>query len=155
MRFDSFGLLPGIKLGNDMPVYKVSWIILHGTKYTKTSVSAVDAERDPIMPVFGIILAIWLIKDYVYFEVDLLNTLCFDYYHQAYEIAAANNIGKSMMFSAEGLVDYNVFQVKKDQHGNTYVPVKYDLDDILEEHVEGQTRNMISLVLCIVNNYCR
>ena len=84
-----------------------------------------------------------------------MNTLCFDYYHQAYEIAAANNTGESMICSAEGLVDYNVFHVKKDQHGNTYVPVKYDLDDILEEHVEGQTRNMISLVLCIVNNYCR
>ena len=36
----------------------------------------------------------------------------------------------------EGLLDFNVFHPKKDQDGNHNVPVKYDLRDLMIEHVK-------------------
>jgi hypothetical protein len=47
-------------------IYKVSWITLFGTKYAKSGVIAVDVAGDPALPVFGVILCIWSILDFVY-----------------------------------------------------------------------------------------
>jgi hypothetical protein len=79
-RFDSCGLLPGIDFVN---IYKVSWITLFGTKYAKSGVIAVDVAGDPALPVFGVILCIWSILDFVYFDVRLLHTQRFDHKYQA------------------------------------------------------------------------
>ena len=43
-----------------------------------------------------------------------------------------------VIYSHENMVDFNVFHIRKDQYGNQYVPVNYDLDDIIEEHVKGR-----------------
>jgi hypothetical protein len=135
-KFDVSSLLPGISLAN---AYKVSWVELYGTRYKNAGVLAVDAHGDPILPVFGVISCIWSVNNYVYFEVELLQTVCFDYLHQAYQVTKLDG-GESCgrVFSYESIVDYNVFHIKKDHYGNQYVPVKYDIDDLMEEHVEGR-----------------
>ena len=45
---------------------------------------------------------------------------------------------RPVIYSHESMVDFNVFHIKKDQYGNQYAPVKYDLDDIIKEHVKGR-----------------
>lgn len=135
-RFNSCGLLPGIDLVN---VYKVSWITLFGTKYAKSGVIAVDVAGDPALPVFGVILCIWSILDFVYFDVRLLHTQRFDHKYQAYCVRDVENYEDcTTICPYDSLVDFNVFHCKKDKHGNQYVPVKYDLCDIIEEHAEGR-----------------
>ena len=77
-----------------------------------------------------------MVNNYVYFEVCLLTTISFDYNHQAYQVSRlTSGRENSIVYSYESLVDYNVFRIKKDSYGTLYVPVKYDLDDIMEEHV--------------------
>lgn len=99
---------------------------------------AVDASGDPVVPQFGVVHDIWLIGDYVYFGVDLVQTVCFDYHHQAYQVTERTDNEKSVICSFESLVDFNVFHMKRDHRGNKYIPVKYDIDDLIEEHVEGR-----------------
>ncbi|CAB4011337.1 Hypothetical predicted protein [Paramuricea clavata] len=112
-KFDVSSLLPGISLAN---ACKVSWVELYGTKYKNADVLAVDAHGDPIFPVFGVISM-----------------------HMAYQVTKLDG-GESCgrVFSYESIVDYNVFHIKKDHYGNQYVPVKYDIDDLMEDHVEGR-----------------
>jgi hypothetical protein len=86
-KFDSLGLLPAITFSN---VYKVSWVKLFGTKYAKSALIAIDVSGNPILPVFGVIVSIYLIKGFVYFDVQLLETICFDYKHQAYHSCERN-----------------------------------------------------------------
>ena len=40
--------------------------------------------------------------------------------------------------SYESLVDFNVFHTHEDSDGELYVPVKYDIADILEQHTKGR-----------------
>ena len=49
-----------------------------------------------------------------------------------------SNEKENVVCPYENLVDYNIFHIKKDHHGNNYVPVKYDLDNLIDEHVQGQ-----------------
>ena len=133
VKFNASCILPGIELSN---VFSASWIKLYGTKYKKTAIIAVDARGNPIQPLFGEICCIWVVNNYVYFEVYLLTTISFDFNHQAYQVSSRNSEREnSIVYSYESLVDYNVFHIKKDSNGTLYVPVKYDLDDIMEEHV--------------------
>ena len=67
----------------------------------------------------------------------MLQTVCFDHSHQAYHVMEQSNEDGLHVCAYESLLDYNVFHLKRDEHGNKYVPVKYELDDIIEEHVQG------------------
>ena len=40
--------------------------------------------------------------------------------------------------SYESLVDFNVFHTHEDSDDELYVPVKYDIADILEQHTNGR-----------------
>ena len=133
-KFDSLGLLPAITFSN---VFKVSWVKLFGTKYARFALIAIDVSGNPILPVFGVIVSIYLIKGFVYFDVQLLETICFDYKHQAYHVREIEELSTGVC-PYESLVDFNVFHCKKDQDGNKYVPVKYDLRDITTEHAQGE-----------------
>ena len=117
-RFDALGLLPGIQFVN---VYKVSWIELFGTKFAKSGIIATDVAGNPALPVFGVIMCIWSILDFTYFDVQLLQTLCFDQKHQAYHVIE-NTEDSTEICPYNSLVDFNVFRSKKDKH-NKYVPV--------------------------------
>ena len=129
--FDKFGLLPGIPLQN---IYKVSWTTLHGTKYHKFDVVTFEATTEKL-PLFAIIQQIWIVHGFVYFHGLILETLEFDPSYQSY---CVNKTEQYCYFSYENLVGYNVYHLKKAFDGNLFVPVKYCIKYILEEHLNGQ-----------------
>jgi len=128
--FDKFSILPGISLDN---AAKVSWIILYGTKYCLNGIIAVGVTRERTLPLFGTIEEIWVVYDFVYFQVSLYQTVCLEYCYQAYNVEQLQE--KEIFICAyERLVDYNVFHIKS-INGELYIPVKYDIDDIIEEYL--------------------
>lgn len=129
--FDQFSLLPGVKLDG---MYKTSWIRLFGTKYTKNVYIAFKVVDDPPQPIFGKVLNIWCFAEFVYFEVAALDTICFDEATQAYKVDEVE--GDISFCSYDSLVDYNVFHLKR-LSGCNFIPVKYDICDILELHASG------------------
>ena len=58
-------------------------------------------------------------------------------YNQAYHVKEIEEV-RTRVCPYESLLDFNVFHPKKDQDGNHYVPVKYDLRDLMIEHVKGK-----------------
>ena len=81
--FDRFSLLPNTSLEN---VCGVSWIILYGTKYSNKGVIAVTVTMEPALPVFGKIKEIWVMHDFVYFKVSILETVCMESSYQVYNV---------------------------------------------------------------------
>lgn len=131
-KFKEFGLLPGITLEK---VYTTSWITLYGTKYTKTAMLVVDVAEEPLLPIFGELKKIWLIEEHVYFELSLFETHSFDEMHQAYFVQHVDP-EVAHFVSTDDLVDFNVLHLKKNQSAKSYVPVKYHLNDIMEEFLK-------------------
>ncbi len=41
------------------------------------------------------------------------------------------------LVASDALLDYNVFHVKQDHSGSSYIAVKYDIDDIMYEYLKG------------------
>ena len=107
-KFCQCGLLPGIQL---QQAHRVSWIVVNGTKFCKEAMIAIGVVNNQLLPVFGQIFQIWLISDYVYFEVCAYDTICFDYTHQAYLVEKGVPDAVSVV-PYENLVDFNVFHVK-------------------------------------------
>ena len=59
-KFDESALLPGIE---DLSgIHKTNWIILFGTKYCKECLIAIGCCGNPLIPKFGSILNIWVLK---------------------------------------------------------------------------------------------
>ena len=86
-KFKEFGLLPGVHPEN---VYNATWVVLNGTKFSKHAIIAVGVINDPPLPVFGKIRQIWVVSNFVYFEVSVFNTYCLDFVHQAYLVDKAH-----------------------------------------------------------------
>ena len=137
-KFKEFGLLPGIKLEK---VYTTSWIILHGTKYTKAAMLVLDVANDPLLPIFGQLKKIWLIDEFAYFEFSLFETCALDQAHQEYCVQQVDPEISHFM-STDDLVDFNVLHLKKNHLGKTYVSPKYYLNDIMEEVIKGASPMM-------------
>lgn len=123
--------LPGIEVNY---LHRMSWVVMYGTKYLRDGFLAVSATQFRLLPIFGLIEEIWLIHGYIYFEVNVYETICFEQNVQAYLVKATT---ETRLSSYESLVDFNVFHLKKDFTGNLYLPVKYNIDDIVEEHILG------------------
>jgi len=124
---DRQSLLPDIELKS---IARVSWTVMYGTKYCKNGILAVDITFEPyLLPVFGSIKEIWVIHDYIYFEVSLFKTICVENDTQAYQIE--DQIPASIHICA--YERFNVFHVKILKK-NKFVAVKYDLNDIVKEY---------------------
>ena len=119
-------------------IYRISWVKLFGTKFATSGVVAVDVSGNPLLPVFGIIVQIWVIKDFVYFDVRLLQTICFDCKYQACHVMEIEDEELcTAVYAYECVVDFNVFHVKTTNTRKMYIPTKYNLNDIMVEHVKG------------------
>ena len=129
---NDFGLLPGIELSI---AYQISWVILEGTKYCKKGVIAVLVTQHLHLPIFGSIKKIYIVGDFVYFLVSLFNTCKFEYNYQAYLV---EDDKEEYLCCYQSLIDYNVFHVKNDKQGNLYIPTKYDIDDLVEQHYKSR-----------------
>ena len=130
--FEKFCLLPGIKL-TVHNIQRLSWIIIYGTKFRKGGIIALDAIPETKMPVFGNIEKVWIVCGFVYFEVKKIHTIRFDEHYQAYYIKELTE-QNSFICSYESLLDYNVFHFKLAE-GKTFVPVKYYIEDLIQEHL--------------------
>jgi len=80
--FDAHGLLPDVELDN---TYKVSWIVCHGTRYKRDAILAVSVHISGL-PVFGQVRSIFIVHDFVYFEVNIYNTKMYSGNFQAYAV---------------------------------------------------------------------
>lgn len=131
-KLDVHGFLPGIELS---VVYKASWVMFHGTKFQKTGIIAVEVDQRSSLPLFGIIENIWVICDFVYLEYLSLQTVCFAERFQAYQVEETHDAQSLGLCPYERLVDFNVFHLKKNCAGDTFVPVKYDIVDLVQQHL--------------------
>ena len=127
--FDQFSLLPGINLDC---ACNVSWVTLHGTKYCKKANILVRISADSL-PEFGEINNIWIICDFVYFEVTLYKTIAMSLRYQAYQVEISDS-KETYICPYERLVDFNVYHTKCSD-GASYIPIKYDLNDIIDEYL--------------------
>ena len=123
--------LPGIQI--DI-IHRLSWVVMYGTKYARGGFLAGDIVINRMLPLFGQIKEIWLCHSYIYFEVDLYKTLCYD---ESFQSFLVEDMAEVTLFPYESLVDFNVFHLKYDKVGNSYIPTKYYIDDIVEQHANG------------------
>ena len=71
-----------VNLDDDQPIYKPNWVNIMGTKYKIGSV--IHATFDDLLPVFGVVKAIYVLSSsvkQVYFNTEILHTeeFCEDY----------------------------------------------------------------------------
>ena len=90
-----------------------------------------------MLPKFASIKEIWVICDFVYFECMSLETLCFSNTYQAYKVQKLSSAPCQIICAYENLVDYNVFHIHKDCIKELYITVKYDIKDLMAQHLEG------------------
>lgn len=134
-KMDDLGLLPGVKLKD---LYKSTWVVCHGTKFCRDGVILCNINEDLLLPIFGSIQKIWVLSDFIYFQYVPFETVCFNETFQAYHVRATEcHQGNDGLYAYESLVDYSVFHTHENGLGELFIPVKYDIDDLLEQHVKG------------------
>ena len=133
-QFDIFGLLPGINLQN---TYKTSWVVCYGTELKRGGIIICRIDEEYERPVFGSIHQIWTLNNFLYFEYKPLETLCFSERFQAYHVKSVIDLPTELC-SYESLVDFNVPRIHEANEGEQYVPVKYDIVDLIEQHLRGE-----------------
>ena len=116
-KLNRFALIPGIQL---QKVYRASWVSRYGTKFKSGAVVICDVAVELVKPIFGSVVQIWLINDYIYFQYMPLGTLYFDERFQAYH---ANSLeeAETKICSYESLVDFNVHHIHEDNERKKYV----------------------------------
>ena len=65
------------------------------------------------------------------------------------------DVDTKLCFYEKSLVNYNVFHSHEDNEGELYVPVKYDIGDLTEQHIEGKPTESLSINELHVNNETR
>ena len=74
----------------------------------------------------------------MYFDIQLLHTQCFDHQYQACHVTdVENNKDHCIQLFIYMIVKWISMSslARKIKNGNQYVPVKYDLSYMMEEHV--------------------
>ena len=132
--FDRESLLTGIKFEND---YKVSWVVNYGTKYKKSVIVSIGIEQNQRLPSFGKICDIFIIHEFLYFEVTLFETVRFNDIFQLYEVKELVNEPIKTL-RQDNLLDYNFFHTKTVDDNNIFVPTKYSWKDILRQDQLGK-----------------
>ncbi|XP_066933444.1 uncharacterized protein [Clytia hemisphaerica] len=122
---------------DDFPVHSsyLNWITLNGTKYiARHCFLAVDADSNTELPMFGKLVKIICAKVPI-FVLSMLETFRFDNDFVGYQVSP--EFSQEQMKPFTGLLDYNIYQVVKNQADDRFVPLKYDLCDIISEHICG------------------
>ena len=133
-KLDMFGMIPGVELQN---VYRTSWVICHGTKFCKGGFIMYSVNELLMLPIFASITEIWVIGDFIYFECLPFETQCFSNTYQAYQIKESSTESGHIISAYEHLVDYNIFHVHKDCLKDLYISVKYEIKDLMMQHLKG------------------
>ena len=61
---------------------------------------------------------------------------CFRDQFQAYQVV--KHEADRAVCAYENIVDFNIFHIHEDSTGEKYIPVKYDINDLIEQHVIGR-----------------
>ena len=120
-------------------IFNVKWIQLNGTKFMTNNgcIIAVDANFEGRLPIFGKLGSIWLADDIVIFSYLPLKTVSFNSNLMSYEVEECM-LAMAMDFCLyDRLLDFNVYS-SQDLNGKLYVPLKYDLTDIIDLHIKGE-----------------
>ena len=119
-------------------VYTAKWIQLYGTKYVSynTCIIAVDASFSTKLPLFGKLGNIWLADEEVLFEYMPLTTVEFDMEFMAYKVEEPLAAMAMDFCFYKKLLDFNVYSLQE-QNDSLYIPLKYDLRDIIQQHIVG------------------
>ena len=117
-------------------IYELKWVACYGVKYLiNECVVAVTADEETHLPVFGKLLKVILSGDTVCFIVEEICTMCFDASYCAYSVQETDR-ERAVLVST--LLDFNVYQNVSTLEGDIMVPIKYDLSDLIEEHIAGK-----------------
>ena len=65
-----------------------------------------------------------------------MDTLCFNEEFQAYQVKSSEEV-ETKLCPYESLVDFNILHLHEDNEGGLYVPMKYDITDLMEQHLKG------------------
>lgn len=116
--------------------YSLNWVKFYGTKYLpKKCVVAAGADKERELPVFGLIERVILSGDVVYLLLKMYFTESFSPSFSGYSVSETN---EKEMFQISKLLDYNVYQVVRLDDNNLIVPIKYDLTDLISEHLNDR-----------------
>lgn len=120
-------------------VFTAKWIKLYGTKYVtnNTCIIAVDATFVDKVPTFGKLQQIWLVDKEILFEFKPLTTVEFDPNLMAYQVYDLGDDALSELCFYNRMLDFNVYSLQRHSDA-VYIPLKYDLRDIIREHIVGE-----------------
>jgi hypothetical protein len=96
-----------------------------------------SVNETSVSPLFASIKEIWVVCDFLYFECSPFETTAFSEVYQAYSIQESERATDIIICPYDSLVDYNVFHIHKDHLKNWYISVKYDINDLIAQHIKG------------------
>ncbi|KAL4009325.1 hypothetical protein ACER0C_003177 [Sarotherodon galilaeus] len=114
-------------------VVSVQWIMLHGNKHScEKSLVISDVINDA--PEFALVKNIYIVNASVYcFECQPLSTVGWNDQYLAYEVEVPCLAQANIFVDAGNLVDYTAYHYVN-FNNSKYIPVKYDLTDIIKHH---------------------
>ena len=120
-------------------LFAYKWIELHGTRYVpyKCCIIAVNATFTSRMPIFGRLQQIWMADEEIIFEFTPLRTVQFDDNLLSYEVDDPGDGVPTEFCFYNCMLDYNLYSLQE-QHGTAFIPLKYDLRDLISLHVVGE-----------------
>ncbi|KAL7392183.1 hypothetical protein ABVT39_020582 [Epinephelus coioides] len=114
-------------------IYSVQWIMQHGNKHT-CGKSLVISNVISDTPEFALVKNIYIVNASVHcFECQPLSTVGWNDHYLAYEVEVPCLAQANIFVDAEKLVDYTPYYYVN-FNNSKYIPVKYDLTDIIKHH---------------------
>ncbi|XP_030231383.1 uncharacterized protein LOC115557593 [Gadus morhua] len=114
-------------------IVSVNWIMQHGNKHS-CGKSLVISNVINDTPEFALVKCIYILNASVYcFECQPLSTVGWNDHYLAYEVEVPDLAQANIFMDAEKLVDYTPYYYVN-FHNSKYIPLKYDLSDILKHH---------------------
>jgi len=124
-----------VNFPNENHVYSLNWIIYNGTKFVvNRCLVAVSVDKETHLPVFGKLKQIILCGERIMFVTDLFHAQQFQFNFNGYIV---NNDNDDEIYFIDEILDYNIYQVVQTLDGSLIVPLKYDLLDLIEEHLNN------------------
>ena len=128
-KFTEFGMIV-----ND--IFVTNHVTLKGIKYV-CQCSFVAVETCNALVNLGQIMTIYIVNQTAVFAVKMFDTLYFDDNMQSYCLQEPDNPEGLVLVQPSQLVDHTNFFSINDYDGQLYVPIKYDMTDVIELHQKG------------------
>lgn len=97
---------------------------------------AVDANFVDRLPVFGKLDCVWLANDEIIFEYFEYRVVGFSNELMAYQVVDIQPDDPTKFCIPHKMLDFNVYSIQT-VNSELYIPLKYNLKDIINQHVVG------------------